>query len=54
MILGLPHMVVRFDKLDTNVILDNTNFERVKYTKFLGMLIDDCLHGKIIPTVFQK
>ena len=40
MILGTLHMVSWLDGLDTNVILDNTSKERVKYTKFLGVLID--------------
>ena len=39
-------MVSRLDEIDTNVILDNTNLERVKHTKFLRMLIDDCLSWK--------
>ena len=46
MILGTPHMVSRLDELGTNVILDDTNLERVKHAKFLGMLIDDCLSWK--------
>ena len=46
MILGTPHMVSRLDELGTNVTLDDTNLERVKHTKFLGMLIDDCLSWK--------
>ena len=39
-------MVSKLDELGTNVILDDTNLERVKHTKFLGMLIDDCLSWK--------
>ena len=46
MILGTPHMVSNIDKSDMNVILDNTCLERVKHTKFLGVLIDDCLTWK--------
>ena len=46
MILETPHMVSRLDGLDTNVNLDNTSLERVKYTKFLGILIDNCLSWK--------
>ena len=32
---------------DLNVFLDNTVLERVKFTKFLGVLIDECLTWKI-------
>ena len=32
---------------DLNVLLDNTALERVKFTKFLGVLIDECLTWKI-------
>ena len=39
-------MVPRIDELDENVILDSTALERVKHTKFLGVLIDDCLTWK--------
>ena len=46
MILGTPHLVSKLDELGTNVNLDNTNLERVKHTKLLGMLIDDCLSWK--------
>ena len=47
-ILGIPHMVSDMDELNVNVILDNTTLEEVKHTKFLGVLIDDCLtiHAK--------
>ena len=31
---------------DWNVLLDNTALERVKFTKFLGVLIDECLTWK--------
>ena len=31
---------------DLNVLLDNTALERVKLTKFLGVLIDECLTWK--------
>ena len=31
------------DELGANVILDSTALERVKHTKFMGVLIDDCL-----------
>ena len=46
MILGTPHMVSNIDELDENVILDSTALERVRHTKFLGVLIDDCLTWK--------
>ena len=46
MILGTPHMVSNIDELDKNVILDSTALERVRHTKFLGVLIDDCLTWK--------
>ena len=39
-------MVSNINEVDMNVILDNTALERVKYTKFLGVLIDDCLTWK--------
>ena len=42
-ILGTPHMVPNMNQLNVNVILDSTALEKVKHTKFLGMLIDDCL-----------
>ena len=31
---------------DLNVLLDNTALERVKFTQFLGVLIDECLTWK--------
>ena len=34
------------DDLNLNVILDSTALEKVKHTKFLGVLIDDCLTWK--------
>ena len=46
MILGTPHMVSNINELDENVILDSTALERVSHTKFLGVLIDDCLTWK--------
>ena len=30
MILGTPHLVSKLDEIDTNVNLDNTNFEKVE------------------------
>ena len=46
MILGTPRMVSHMDELNVNVILDSTALEKVKHTKFLGVLIDDCLKWK--------
>ena len=46
MILGTLHMVSNIDELDENVILDSPALERVRHTKFLGVLIDDCLTWK--------
>ena len=43
MILGTPHMTSTKAREDLNVILDNTALERVKFTKFLGVLINECL-----------
>lgn len=45
MILGTPHMVNNV-KSNIDIILDNTALERVKHTKFLGVLIDECLTWK--------
>ena len=39
-------MVSNINELDENVILDSTALERVSHTKFLGVLIDDCLTWK--------
>ena len=36
-------MVSNMDQINVNVILDTTALEKVKHTKFLGVLIDDCL-----------
>ena len=44
MILGTPHMTST--KISVNVMLDNTVLERVKFMKFLGVLIDECLTWK--------
>ncbi len=43
MILGTPHMTCA---KKTKVILDGTILDRVKCTKFLGVLIDECLTWK--------
>lgn len=40
MILGTPHMTSTMTRNDVNMLLDNTVLERVKSTKFLGVLID--------------
>ena len=45
-ILGTPYMTSTKAREDFNVILDNTALERVKFTKFLGVLIDECLTWK--------
>ena len=37
-----------------NVILDDTVLDRVKNTKFLGVLIDENLTWKVTLTAFQK
>ena len=39
MIMGTPHMTPTKTRKDLNVLLDNTVLERVKFTKFLGVLI---------------
>ena len=46
MILGTPHMVGNIEERDLEVTLNNTLLQRVKSTKFLGVLIDDCLTWK--------
>ena len=46
MIMGTPHMTSTKTREDLNVLLDNTVLERVKFTKFLGVLIDECLTWK--------
>ena len=46
MILGTPHMTSTKAREELNVILDNTALERVQFTKFLGVLIDECLTWK--------
>ena len=54
MILRTPHMVSNMDELDENVSLDSTALERVKHTKFLGVLIDDGLTWKNHIDVSKK
>ena len=46
MILGTPHMTSIKTRENLNVILNDTILERVKVTKFLGVLIDECLSWK--------
>ena len=46
MILGTPQMTTVKTHADFSVTLDNTILERVKVTKFLCMLIDECLTWK--------
>ena len=38
--------MVSNNDLNINIILDNTELQRVKYTKFLGVLIDECVTWK--------
>ena len=46
MILGTPQMTGVKNYEDFNVTLNNTILERVKFTNFLGVLIDECLTWK--------
>ena len=46
MILGTPHMTSRKTSDNSNIVLNDTILERVKVTKFLGVLIDECLTWK--------
>ena len=46
MVLGTPHMTSVKVRKDLNVSLNNTTLERVRFTKFLGVLIDECLTWK--------
>ena len=43
MIMGTPRITPTKTREDLNVLLNNTVLERVKFTKFLGVLIDECL-----------
>ena len=43
MILGTPHMTSRKTSDNSNIVLNDTILERVKVTKFLGVLNDECL-----------
>ena len=46
MILGTPHMTSRKTSNNSNIVLNDTILEGVKVTKFLGVLIDECLTWK--------
>ncbi len=46
MLLGTPHIVSTNNCKELNVYLDQTCLEKVKYTKFLGVIIDECLTWK--------
>jgi hypothetical protein len=46
MIFGTPQMISAKTLENLNVTLNNTKLERVKFTKFLGVLIDECLTWK--------
>ena len=46
MILGTPCMVTNIKECDVSVTLNNTVLQRVRNTKFLGVLIDECLTWK--------
>ena len=46
MILGTPKMTSTITQKDYNITLNDTLLERVKFTKFLGALIDECLTWK--------
>ena len=44
--MGTPHMTSAETLKNINVLLDDTSLERVDYTKFLGVLIDENLTWK--------
>ena len=46
MILGTPHMLGTETNTSINVILNDTQLTRVSETKFLGVIIDECLTWK--------
>ena len=46
MIMGTPHMTSTKTREDLNALLDKTALEREIFTKFLGVLIDECLTWK--------
>ena len=43
MFLGTPHMTSEKTRDKSNVLLNDTILERVRVTKFLVVLIDECL-----------
>ncbi len=56
MIIGTAHMT---SEKQTKIILDGTLLDRVKFTKFLGVFIDECLTWKnhidcICKTISRK
>ena len=44
--MGTPYMTSAKMQHDFNIILDDTCLEKVKFTKFLGLLIDENLTWK--------
>ena len=46
MIMGTPYVTLTKTGEDLNVLVGNTALERVKFTKFRGVLIDECLTWK--------
>ena len=44
--MGTPHMTSTKTREDLNVLLDNTVLKRVKFTKCLGVLMNECLTRK--------
>ena len=46
MTLNTPKMTSTKTHQDFNITLNDTSLERVKFTKFLGVLIDECLTWK--------
>ena len=46
MILGTPKLTSTKTHQDFNITLNDTLLERAKFTKFLGVLIDECLTWK--------
>ena len=53
-LLGISHMTSSKIQQDLNVILDNALLDRVSYTKFLGVLIDENLTWKCHIGSFQN
>ena len=44
--MGTPHMTSAKIQHDLNIILDSTCLDKVKFTKFLGVIIDETLTWK--------